>query len=1015
VIRAVFSIVLTAAAASVVAAEKKIPAWLDTMPPKVTVSPRIRTHNKTFSVIFGSDEDAVIRYGINSSVAMQQYAMPVMISQEGRTVVYFYGEDNMGNTSPLDSVEYILDTKAPALQMRPQPGRYGAALTVYLSCDEPCTFFFHRDSLGGGAKEIPDTIVVTRQFEGFITAQDNAGNRSTSGRLSYIVDTSTAMVKIEPAEGVYNRPVTVHFTASKGADVYFSFDPAAAPQWFTPFTSPVVLPYGLTSVRFYAKTPAGQRTDIMKARFVIDTIAPKIRAQVRRGVQFDTLVLSTREPSMIFFATRPETPAEGTAAYRNPVVVARKGTAYVKAFARDSAGNVSEWYEWSCKYDTTVPSVSASLRSGTYTKPLELRFTTSEPADVHYTLDGRTPDNTSTLYRAPIAITKSGVTVVKFCAVDESGNMSAVDSVVIRLDVTAPSVRARIDGSVTDTKYRVTLTSSEGARIHFETGERTPDESSPVYTNPVPLKPGEVLRYFAVDSAGNRSKIFVLDELKKPVVEVAPPGGVFSAPVTLRLSTSMTAEVYWRTAPDSAFVHFRDSIVLDREGLHTVEYYSESPAGLRSPVKRTEYLVDWTPPQVNAALRKGVNDSIIVFLEANENVTFYYTLDGSNPVYSATANVAANKFFLSRDRLVLQRTADTKLTFFAEDLAGNQSPVTILDLFKPRAVPNIPAGRTIVYDRMLSVALNTYDDKSQIYFERHGKTPTLQSPLYTGPITLLKSDTITAFVVDASGTRGDIDTFVYILDLAPSPYFVFSPDTAEVGDAVAFDASATFDQESPIKRLTFAWDFDGDGKTDMVREGAADAAYAYTAAGRYAATLTVTDPGRHSAQIVREILVRGRCPDNMVSVIPAGVAPFCIDRYEWPNRAGKTPQAAVSWVRAHMYCSDEGKRLCTAEEWRSACSGGADRAYPYGPAYESGRCPCEGEAAHPSGRFPSCNEGFGLHDMTGNLWEWVADKSGMRARLAGGSYKSRAAAHCGLVSEGSIVEQSEDVGFRCCK
>jgi formylglycine-generating enzyme required for sulfatase activity len=167
--------------------------------------------------------------------------------------------------------------------------------------------------------------------------------------------------------------------------------------------------------------------------------------------------------------------------------------------------------------------------------------------------------------------------------------------------------------------------------------------------------------------------------------------------------------------------------------------------------------------------------------------------------------------------------------------------------------------------------------------------------------------------------------------------------------------------------------------------------------------------------VSKEIFVHGYCPAGMVSVVREEQKTFCIDRYEWPNRAGEKPDTGVSWIQARMHCADEGKRLCTSEEWRYACSGGSDIRYPYGNIYDAKRCPSFGTAIWPSGHFTSCHEGFGLSDMQGNAWEWVSDKNGMKALMAGGSYKDGASAHCGQVSQGTIIENTENVGFRCCK
>jgi hypothetical protein len=280
---------------------------------------------------------------------------------------------------------------------------------------------------------------------------------------------------------------------------------------------------------------------------------------------------------------------------------------------------------------------------------------------------------------------------------------------------------------------------------------------------------------------------------------------------------------------------------------------------------------------------------------------------------------------------------------------------------------------------------------------------------------LPRSDTICAFVVDASGFQGEIDTFTYLIDLPPAAAFFTRPDTAEVERPVTFDASQTIDYESPISGLKFAWDFDGDGKFDARREGDPTVHHRFESPGRYSVTLQVEDARGRTHRVSEAVLVNDRCPSGMVFVpMPDGHS-FCIDRFEWPNRKGKKPIVNVSWIQAKMQCLDAGKRLCTQEEWEHACSGGMQEMYPYGHHYDPERCPTEGEDVFASGSYSHCGEGFGLYDMVGNAWEWVDDRREHEPRMVGGAVSFRENAHCGQVSEGTMISSYKDVGFRCCK
>src|SRR5262245_8290523 len=65
---------------------------------------------------------------------------------------------------------------------------------------------------------------------------------------------------------------------------------------------------------------------------------------------------------------------------------------------------------------------------------------------------------------------------------------------------------------------------------------------------------------------------------------------------------------------------------------------------------------------------------------------------------------------------------------------------------------------------------------------------------------------------------------------------------------------------------------------------------------------------------------------------------FCIDKYEYPNVAGATPDVAVTWEEAADKCEAEGKRLCKDTEWTLACEGEERLPYPYGNVRDAAAC-----------------------------------------------------------------------------
>ena len=89
------------------------------------------------------------------------------------------------------------------------------------------------------------------------------------------------------------------------------------------------------------------------------------------------------------------------------------------------------------------------------------------------------------------------------------------------------------------------------------------------------------------------------------------------------------------------------------------------------------------------------------------------------------------------------------------------------------------------------------------------------------------------------------------------------------------------------------------------------------------------------------------------------------------------PMVNVSWYDAMSYAKWAGKTLPTEAQWECAARGGLERkAYPWGnEALDVTKANYEDSdigKTVPVGSYPA--NGYGLHDMVGNVWEWCIDE-----------------------------------------
>ncbi|PTQ91333.1 Ig-like domain-containing protein [Agitococcus lubricus] len=544
---------------------------------------------------------------------------------EGMNTVYIRQVDNAGNGSPVQTYDFVFDSKAipPIVALIHDTGSSAsdrvtndARLSV-TGTESGATIQYSKDGVTWGTTAPTATeglnVVYVRQL-------DVTGNTSSANKFSFYFDSSAPQalsVSLLNDDGISNTDsittdARLRLTGTEsGAKVQYS---ANGQDWQD--SAPVAVE-GANTVYVRQTDVAGNISPVASINFTLGAVTPPPPpppvippADLVIGLVRDTGVagdLLTRDGSIavsnVGQGNRLEYSSNGTDwSVNKPALVEGSNTVYVRQV--NSAGNASTGQSMSFVLDRTVSAPIVSLLEDTGSSASDRRTSKGQlvvsgveaDATVQYSVNGTTWSTTQ-----PVAV--EGLNRVLVRQVDKAGNTSQHVVFQFTLDTTAPDVALNlslrndtgVDGDLISRSGAVLVRgATAGNRIEYSA-----DGMDWSIKQPTAQEGANTVWVRLVDVAGNASSgqklDFIIDtKAAVPEAKLLNDSGVLATDLLTNDDRLLVSglELGAKAQYSTNNKDWSDTPAVSREGLNIVYVRQMDIAGNISSVKKLSYVYD---------------------------------------------------------------------------------------------------------------------------------------------------------------------------------------------------------------------------------------------------------------------------------------------------------------------------------------------------------------------------------------------------------------------------------------
>jgi hypothetical protein len=504
------------------------------------------------------------------------------------------------------------------------------------------------------------------------------------------------------------------------------------------------------------------------------------------GTQTVTINFPAGSTGCVGINTIPTAPTLGTCGsggttYTGPITVSTSET--VNAIATE-AGNTNS-APATATYTITVPTVATptfSPAAGAYTSSQSVTISDATAgATIYYTTNGSVPTTSSTVYSGPITVSSSET--LEAIAVETGYTTSA--PAIAAYTITVPTVAAPTfspAAGIYTTPQSVTISdATAGATIYYTTNGSVPTTGSAVYSGPITVSSSETLEAIAVKAGYNASApaiaAYTLNSVL-PAPVFSPAGGAYSSAQLVTISDAAGTTIYYttnRSVPTTSSAVYSGPITVSAS--ETLEAIAVKTGYTTSAPAIAVYVITITVPSVEAptfspAAGTYTTSQSVTISDATVGATIYYTTDGSVPSTSSAAY--SGPITVSASETLEAIAVET-------GYANSATAIAAYTINVPQAAaPTFsPPGGT--YSSAQLVTISDATPGVTIYYTTDRTTPTMNSTVYSGPISVSTSETVEA-IAAAGGTSTENSAVAmagYTLNL-PTPSFTIALSSASL-------------------------------------------------------------------------------------------------------------------------------------------------------------------------------------------------------------------------------------------